>query len=158
MTNAALHIFCIFKLGTLVQIPCQRRSCKRLESCSILAAPTFRLPDDSDMTTFGVSLMYNEQGLKEVVEDMKTLIFILDVTAAPHQTQRRTEEASAGLHRIAVVNVFGELLEAGCPVMDGQLLALAVPGRLTALFFQYPWNSILQGSLCKFFLVSSAFR
>lgn len=87
---------------------------------------------------------------------MKTLIFILDVTAAPHQSQRRTEEASAGLHRIAVVNVLGELLEAGCPVMDGQLLALAVPGRLTTLFFQFPWNSILQGSLCKFFLVSYA--
>lgn len=87
---------------------------------------------------------------------MRTLIVILDVTAAPHKTQRSTEEASAGLHRVAVVNVLGELLEAGCPVMDGQLLALAVPGRLTALFLQYPWNSILQGSVCKFFLVSSA--
>lgn len=89
---------------------------------------------------------------------METLIFILDVTAAPHQSQRRTEEASAGLHRIAVVNVLGELLEAGCPVVDSQLLALAVPGRLTALFFQYPWNSILHGSLCKFFLVSYALQ
>lgn len=89
---------------------------------------------------------------------METLIFILDVTAASHQSQRRTEEASAGLHRIAVVNVLGELLEAGCPVMDSQLLALGVPGRLTALFFQYPWNSILHGSLCKFFLVSNALQ
>jgi hypothetical protein len=95
-----------------------------------------------------------EQGLKEVVEDVKTLIIILDVTPAPHQSQRRTEEASAGLHRIAVVNALGVLLEAGCPAMDSQLLAQAVPGRLVALFFQYPWNSILQGSLCKFFLVS----
>jgi hypothetical protein len=92
------------------------------------------------------------KGLKEVVEEMRTLIVILDVTAAPHKTQRSTEEASAGLHRVAVVNVLGELLEAGCPVMDGQLLALAVPGRLIALFLQYPWNSILQGSVCKFFL------
>jgi len=99
-----------------------------------------------------------EQGLKEVVEDMKTLILILDMVAAPHQSQRRTEEASAGLHRIAVVNVLGELLEAECPVMDGQLLALAVPGRLIALFFQFPWNSILQGSLCNFFLVSHTIR
>ncbi|KAG0605000.1 hypothetical protein M758_9G024800 [Ceratodon purpureus] len=92
------------------------------------------------------------KGIKEVVENVKTLVFILDVTPAPHQSQRRTEEASAGLHRIAVVNVLGELLEAGCPVMDSQLLAQTVPGRLVALFFQYPWNSILQGSLCKCFL------
>lgn len=89
-----------------------------------------------------------------MVEEVKTLIFILEVTPAPHQSQRRTEEASAGLHRIAVVNVLGELLEAGCPAVDGQLLTQAVPSRLVALFFQYPWNSILQGSLCKFFLVS----
>jgi hypothetical protein len=66
---------------------------------------------------------------------MKTLIFILDVTVALHQSQCRTEEASTSLHCIAMVNVLGELLEAECPIMDGQFLALDVPGRLTALFF-----------------------
>ena len=85
------------------------------------------------------------------MEDIKTLIFTLDVTAAAHQSQRRTEEPSAGLHRIAVVDVLGELLEAGCRVIYDQVV-------FQTLFFQYPWNSILQGSLCKFFLVGYAFR
>lgn len=82
---------------------------------------------------------------------------MLDLPAAPHQSQRRTEEASAGLHRIAVVNVLGQLLGAGCPAIDGLLLIQAVPSRLIALFFQYPWNSMLQAALCKCFLVSWSF-
>ncbi|XP_024387248.1 uncharacterized protein [Physcomitrium patens] len=92
------------------------------------------------------------KGLKEVVENIKTLTLMLDLPAAPHQSQRRTEEASAGLHRIAVVNVLGQLLGAGCPAIDGLLLIQAVPSRLIALFFQYPWNSMLQAALCKCFL------
>ena len=88
------------------------------------------------------------------MDDIKTVAAVLDLNVAPHRSQQCTDEASAGLHRVAVVNLLGQLMEAGCPAIDNQCLSQAVHGRLIALFFQYPWNSILQGSLCRFFLVS----
>lgn len=89
-----------------------------------------------------------------VVEYIKLLTTVLNMNVPPFQFQQCIEEASAGLHRVAAVQVLAHLLEAGCKVIDSELLAQGIPAKLISLFFQFPWNSILQAALSQCFLVS----
>jgi hypothetical protein len=99
----------------------------------------------------------NTQGLPLLLEEIGVFLGVLDRSPPPIICQRKLEEQCAGLHRVALVELLNLLLVPSSPYIEEKLLAESTPTKLVKLFFQFPWNSILQGAIFRSLQVYSAF-
>ncbi|CAM6120826.1 unnamed protein product [Calypogeia fissa] len=90
------------------------------------------------------------KGLPLLLEKIGVFLSVLDMNPPPILCQRKLEEQVAGLHRVALVELLNLLIMPSSPYIEEKLLAESTPARLVRLFFQFPWNSILQGAIFRF--------
>lgn len=86
------------------------------------------------------------QGLPFLLDNFGVFLTVLDMNPDPIMCQRKVEEQSAGLHRIALVELLNLLLVPTSPCIENELLEKGTPARISSLFFQFPWNSVIQGA------------
>ncbi|KAL3678880.1 hypothetical protein R1sor_021836 [Riccia sorocarpa] len=86
------------------------------------------------------------EGLSFLLDNFGMFMSVLEMSPNPIMCQRRVEEQSAGMHRIALVELLNLLLVPTSPCIETELLEKGVPGRIVGLFFQFPWNSVIQGA------------
>ncbi|KAL2613982.1 hypothetical protein R1flu_025674 [Riccia fluitans] len=86
------------------------------------------------------------EGLAFLLDNFGVFMTVLEMNPDQVMCQRKVEEQSAGLHRIALVELLNLLLVPTSPCIESELLEKGVPARIVGLFFQFPWNSVIQGA------------